>query len=876
LESHSQEGKTVSRNDRFKGARPALGVLASLALFLASGCNGGPEAHWDLPADYGSRVNPEGHIIILVIDRSLSMTQKDPDNFNIAGAQIALSVMDDEDNAGVVTFAGEGNLLQPTRALESAQGRVEFRDKLESIDITGRRTDFAKGLGAAKALLEPLKGRTRKAVSVIFLTDGEHSVRETEGDISPLIDEFEKNNWKIYSIDLAAKTAKTDLLRDMAQRTRGAYFKIENPEDLPRAFIEIFSDIKDFWRQGRRGDVLVEPLMKKLMYLLIRSREGGHFRGIYIDGKITPQETENLYHYPDLASGEARRRYWFEIASFSRPVPGTYSYQTAKKPKVWTLATFPVSLTLMPDAPKKLYKEDDPVEFGIQASCESEEVAAMVRKAAFVSVRLSSEANEEKTLKVVLSPVTQDEVGDPLSLVFRGSIFIQLSEKGVPEDFTARIRFAIRDEQGGQWFAGKLATFRVEPGRPKVLMLDPPQVLIGNRWVDGGVLTAALASNTEVGGPVQVTAEAQGKGLAVEPASVTLNMGDPVSFSVTVDPASKMPPGGEFQEAILFKASSSDGRTVEIKVPVIFGVYAFEGPETVKPPAVPPGYQISHSFEVKVAPALAQAEFLCDKVSGPGGEVPVMIRFDDVTPGRNGENGSASGTDGKESSGDEDGEEDSGEGDEIIPEEGKPEDGEGEGTGEPGEEGEGEDAEAAPEEPVAPPEPSVYRIRIDVPTKKSLAEGVYKGIITLTGPGEPPLTREIPLELEMTIPTPEVKLEPEKITIDPQEEGWTEIDVQVTLTSAFPCSLQMLAEDLLMQSEDGSRGVISKAFDIRLVPQEGWGGDLVEFDKPYRFRYRIYVSPNLLPGAYTGGVVLDLSGQNKSAKIRLPVELVLK
>ena len=86
----------------------SLAVVLLAAAILGAGCGGGPETTWDLPPDYGSTVNPDGQIVILVIDRSLSMTQKDPNNFNIAGAQIALSVMDDEDNAGVVTFAGQG------------------------------------------------------------------------------------------------------------------------------------------------------------------------------------------------------------------------------------------------------------------------------------------------------------------------------------------------------------------------------------------------------------------------------------------------------------------------------------------------------------------------------------------------------------------------------------------------------------------------------------------------------------------------------------------------------------------------------------------------------------------------------------------------
>ncbi|MHC4601036.1 MAG: VWA domain-containing protein [Planctomycetota bacterium] len=827
----------------------SLGAVLLATAILWAGCGGGPDTTWDLPPDYGNAVNPDGQIVILVIDRSLSMTQKDPNNFNIAGAQIALSVMDDEDNAGVVTFAGEGDFVQTTRPLESAQGRIEFRDKLESIKITGRRTDFSMGLGAAKALIEPLKGKG-KAISVVFLTDGEHSVRDTADDIPPLIEEFAENEWKIFAIDLAARTAKTELLRDMAAKTRGAYFKIENPEDLPRAFIEIFSDIKDFWRYGSRGAVRVQPLMKKLIYLLIRGHQGGYFRGIHLDGKTIPLDAENLYHYPDVRRG--KRRYWFEIASISSPTPGAYSYTTAKKPKVWTLATFPVSLTLLEEAPKKQYREDEAVEFGIQARCQSQEVADMVRKAALVSVRLTSAASGDQGAPVVLSLVKPQEGADPLTLVFRGATFIRLAEKGVPEDFTARIRFAIRDEQQGRWFAGKLATFRVEPGLPKVLMVEPSQALIGSKWVDQGVLSMTLATSTEVeSGSVQLTASTEAVGVTVDPTSVTLRPGSPVSLTVSVDPEKKLPPGGDFQDIVLLKAVAPDGRTLEMRVPVIFGIYRFEGPETIQPRTAPPGFQISHTFEFTIAPEVTPVEVYCENITGPGGEVQVMIRSDVSEAPEEGE-GEGGGGEGESGSDEEPGED------------------AGEGTTE----GEGE----APtkEESLPPPKSVLVRVRLDIPTDGSLAEGRYTGTIIVTGPGEPPLTREIPLEVEMTVPVPEVKIEPEKIVLEPDREGWVETEIELSLVTSFPSDLSIVAEDLFPGEGSAGTGVVSKAYDIRLVPEEGWRGDRLESGRTHKFRYRVYVSPNLLPGSYQGGILMEVAGRRKNAKVRLPVELKVK
>jgi hypothetical protein len=129
----------------------------------------------------------------------------------------------------------------------------------------------------------------------------------------------------------------------------------------------------------------------------------------------------------------------------------------------------------------------------------------------------------------------------------------------------------------------------------------------------------------------------------------------------------------------------------------------------------------------------------------------------------------------------------------------------------------------------------------------------------------------------MTVPTTEMKVEPEKLLVEPEGEGWSELQVQVSLASSFACDFTMTAEDLFLKDGGESAAfVVSKAFDIRLIPEEGWSGDRLECNKTYRFRYRVNVSPNLLPGTYAGGVLLKVTGKTKSAEVRLPVELIVK
>jgi methylmalonyl-CoA mutase cobalamin-binding subunit len=302
--------------------RAVLPTLALLFVTAVAGCNGGPEVEWSPPAGYAGMVNPKGQTVILVIDRSLSMRTTDPGNFNIAGAQIAVSILEDEDNVGIVTFAAKAQVVAPTQSLKSHDVRAELRQKLEAIEMTGMATDFTQGLGMAKALLDPLK-LVKERVSVVFLTDGSHSVFDTKEYIPELIDTIKAKGWKVFSIAFGGQIGKEDekgLLQEMALKTKGAYFKIRRPRDLPGAFIQIFSQIKDFMTYKGKGDLVVQPMLKRLLFLMTKRRPSDSFRRILRDGQDLDLVAEKAFHYPEApASGGRLSR--FEIVSFSRHVP---------------------------------------------------------------------------------------------------------------------------------------------------------------------------------------------------------------------------------------------------------------------------------------------------------------------------------------------------------------------------------------------------------------------------------------------------------------------------------------------------------------------------------------------------------------------------
>jgi hypothetical protein len=165
------------------------------------------------------------------------------------------------------------------------------------------------------------------------------------------------------------------------------------------------------------------------------------------------------------------------------------------------------------------------------------------------------------------------------------------------------------------------------------------------------------------------------------------------------------------------------------------------------------------------------------------------------------------------------------------------------------------------------------KVSVDFIAGKTLAEGEYRGALTIAGPGEPPLVREIPVSVKVAFSAPEMKVDPEKLALSAKGQGWVEASWGITLATPFPCDVAMTPETLVLQGGAEAKGTIFRDFDIRLVPEEGWTGVRMEGGKSYRCRYRVYVSSNLPKGTYLGAVTVDLSGQGKTAKVAVPVEL---
>ncbi len=272
-------------------ARPVLPALRLLALSLVIIALARPQMGHTREV-----VKGEGVDIALALDISGSMASLDfePKNRLEAAKQVIKNFVEERkyDRIGLVVFARQAfNQAPPTidhRVLERLLAQVKLSTDLGLDDGT------AIGLGLANAA-NMLKDSTVKSKVVILLTDGVNNA----GEIDPLTaaEAAKALGIKVYTIG-AAKTGEVpvpqqgffgptvvyrqseideDLLRQIAEKTGGRYFRAEDTAGLQQIYDEINKleksqvEIRRYTRYRElAGWVLIPALVFLLLELILR------------------------------------------------------------------------------------------------------------------------------------------------------------------------------------------------------------------------------------------------------------------------------------------------------------------------------------------------------------------------------------------------------------------------------------------------------------------------------------------------------------------------------------------------------------------------------------------------------------------------------
>ncbi len=298
---HRKRMKTIERMGRaetlnsfarrdLRGSIPREGLFASLALFFFIIALSKPQA--------GTRLEPvtiTGSDIYIAIDLSQSMRAEDVKPNRLERAKIgALELINSlqGDRAGIIFFAGDAFVQCPLtgdyNALVSVINSLSFETAVSS------GTSISAPLELAMTSLKP---EDDHYAVMLLLTDGEN----TGPDPEKAIKELTKRDIKVFSIGIATKSGapipvydengqktgyKKDqqakviisqlddyLLRNIAERTGGEYFKTTDTFDEIRRFNSALDTLKKREYETKRYTVYEErfqiPLALGILFLLI-------------------------------------------------------------------------------------------------------------------------------------------------------------------------------------------------------------------------------------------------------------------------------------------------------------------------------------------------------------------------------------------------------------------------------------------------------------------------------------------------------------------------------------------------------------------------------------------------------------------------------
>ncbi len=168
--------------------------------------------------------------IMFVMDTSGSLRNTDPENFRSGGAVGLVESLSPRSDIkiGVVSFDNRSELAQPLTS-----NRAAAISALRALP-RGGSTDLAAGISAARAELER-NGRPGSSRVIMLFTDG----LSNESRAFNAAVEAARDGITVQTMLLGRSNRGTEMLETIAWATGGSFVRVENPEMLPDAFLNL-------------------------------------------------------------------------------------------------------------------------------------------------------------------------------------------------------------------------------------------------------------------------------------------------------------------------------------------------------------------------------------------------------------------------------------------------------------------------------------------------------------------------------------------------------------------------------------------------------------------------------------------------------------
>lgn len=217
----------------------------------------------------------EGFDIVLLMDSSGSMKKTDPKDYRKEAAKLFVSLISERDNISIVSFGDSAQELAPLTAGGKADRAGLFKavGKITSREMT---TNIPE---AVRLGFEILKKSKRQNRIMLLMSDGKIDLLDKDKDaaaaaeLQKMLPEVATAGVKIYTVAFS-ELSDAALLRQMAEKTGGAFRYAQTDRDIHVVFSSIFERLKSPDTLALEGDTFLVDKDVKEAVLLINKLPG--------------------------------------------------------------------------------------------------------------------------------------------------------------------------------------------------------------------------------------------------------------------------------------------------------------------------------------------------------------------------------------------------------------------------------------------------------------------------------------------------------------------------------------------------------------------------------------------------------------------------
>ena len=202
------------------------------------------------PAGLPVSAAPAGHVVtfengsaglrvILVLDRSGSMTAEQRMDFAKQGASQFVDLLRVGDSVGVVSFADSASVNFPVTAIASAATRTAAKAAINTLVANGS-TNIGGGLQAALNQITAQVDHSCNNV-IVLLSDGDHNIGTPPANVIPGLQD---EGVTVLSVGLGAGISPSGqaTLQNVATQTGGKFYRVSNAADLVTLFTQLSAE----------------------------------------------------------------------------------------------------------------------------------------------------------------------------------------------------------------------------------------------------------------------------------------------------------------------------------------------------------------------------------------------------------------------------------------------------------------------------------------------------------------------------------------------------------------------------------------------------------------------------------------------------------